>query len=187
MIAMKKKIGLGVIIIFCIFALSTLLLAEISGRDFTLINYLLSVSGGDKLSTASKSQIVSVGQTVAAKSESSKYTVRFGYIPQIIVIYKRQEENLDKAYVYPNPYKPLSGGRFDAEYLTFSKLTRTAKIEIFNIAGERVAEINKDSDENYYEWDARNNHGRKLGSGVYIFYISNEQGHKKVGKFSIIR
>jgi hypothetical protein len=96
--------------------------------------------------------------------------------------------DLDEAHVYPSPYKPGSGGDFDSEYLVFKQLTADAEIKVFNIAGELCASIEKtDSSVDYYEWDATNDAGEDLASGVYIFYITNEAGETAKGKFAIIR
>ncbi|MFH1415550.1 MAG: T9SS type A sorting domain-containing protein [Elusimicrobiota bacterium] len=95
--------------------------------------------------------------------------------------------DIKDAYAYPNPYKPGSGGLYDADYITFGGLTSRASIEIYNIAGEKVAEIEKDSLIDKLVWEPKSSSGKDLASGVYIFYIEDPGGTKKTGKFSIIR
>lgn len=162
--------------------------AAIMSVNFKLGNYLLPSSGGGKMSSATKSSSVSFGQNLAGKTESANFKSGAGYISNITATTRaRAADNLEKAYVYPNPFKPGSGGDYDAENITFSNLTEQTKIEIYNIAGELVATIDKNNDQNEKQWNAANDAGKKLASGVYIFYISNDNGQKKTGKFAIVK
>ena len=134
-----------------------------------------------------KKASVEAGQNISGSSKSTKYSMKFGYIFSVSAVAGGPRDNLDETYVYPNPYKPGSGSRYDADYITFSELTRQATIEVYNIAGELVATIEKDSSSNEEQWGAINDAGKSLASGVYIFYISNNMGHKKVGRFAIVK
>ena len=100
-------------------------------------------------------------------------------------VYFNADKN-DVIIMYPNPYRPGSGGNFDAPYITFKNLTENTRIRIFNIAGELVKEDIANSYGNY-EWNACNNSGEKVASGVYIVLATNDQGMKKTGKIAIIK
>ena len=102
--------------------------------------------------------------------------------------------NLDNVITYPNPYK---AGRTDYDgalgvlgHVYFDNLTAKAKIKLFNIAGELVNTIDKDdATSGRYDWEMTNKDGKKLASGVYIYYITNpdNSSHKKIGKLAIIK
>ncbi|MBA7481213.1 hypothetical protein ES707_16683 [subsurface metagenome] len=93
---------------------------------------------------------------------------------------------LDNVKVYPNPYKPGSGGLFDASGISFVGLAGETKIKIYNIAGELVLEQDNNEYPDY-EWNIRNKKGKKVASGVYIYLITNDRGNKKIGKFTIVK
>jgi hypothetical protein len=89
--------------------------------------------------------------------------------------------NLEDVVVYPNPFKPDMG----TNVITFSNLTENAKIQIYTITGNLVFEEKADSIE--YKWNLKNRNGNDVASGVYIYYISNDKGEKKIGKITIIK
>ncbi|MCX5782501.1 MAG: hypothetical protein NT145_07365, partial [Elusimicrobia bacterium] len=102
-------------------------------------------------------------------------------------------QNLESVNVYPNPYSPGSGTRFDnsslGEGIVFDKLTAKAKVRIFNVAGELVAELDETDGDGRYLWDIRNQSGNKVASGVYIYLVTNpdDNSQKAKGKFAIIK
>jgi hypothetical protein len=78
---------------------------------------------------------------------------------------------------YPNPFNPSTNLGFGISDLGFVKL------EIFDITGRKMATlVNKELPPGEYEvqWDGRDDAGREVGSGVYIYRL-------KVGNFSRIR
>ncbi|MCL2335209.1 MAG: glycosyl hydrolase, partial [Endomicrobia bacterium] len=84
--------------------------------------------------------------------------------------------------VFPNPYKPSRQGGFG---ISFSGLRAGAQIRIFNIAGEKIFDASVRSD-GVYNWNACNNSGNKVASGVYIYYIDSG-GSAYKGKIAIER
>jgi len=97
-----------------------------------------------------------------------------------------KDEPGEKVSVYPVPFKPASGGRYDAEGITFSGLGENANIKIFNVAGEKVFEKTV-SDSGIFVWDAKNNGGNDVASGIYIYYVKTGDGKKFKGKLAIER
>jgi len=89
--------------------------------------------------------------------------------------------DLSNVIVYPNPFKPYLGHT----EIYFKGLTEKTTIKIYNIAGELVRKI--ENVEGETTWDARNNSGNKVASGVYIYIITNDKGNKKIGKLAIIK
>lgn len=89
--------------------------------------------------------------------------------------------DLSNIIVYPNPFKPHLGHN----EIYFKGLTTKTTIKIYNIAGELVRKIENVDGET--TWDARNNSGNKVASGVYIYLITNDKGNKRTGKLAVIK
>ncbi len=94
-------------------------------------------------------------------------------------------QSLNQIQVYPNPYKPNSFTHHTK--IIFNNLTREATIKIYNLAGEMVFKGREMDSDGKYQWQATNNDGNKLASGIYIYLITNNQGEKKTGKIGVIR
>lgn len=97
------------------------------------------------------------------------------------------------AKVYPNPYRPGSGGNFDQSTLgdgiVFAGLgaNQTVKVIIVDLAGQLVYQNSGVADSaGRYFWDTKTVAGGKAATGVYIYLIT-AGGELKKGKFSIIR
>ncbi|MDD5258541.1 MAG: DUF5123 domain-containing protein, partial [bacterium] len=88
--------------------------------------------------------------------------------------------NLDKVRSFPNPWKKSKGG-----LITISHLTHNAKVKIFNLASELIRELGEQ--DGVVTWDAKNENGQDVGSGVYIYYAWDDEGHEKTGKIVIIK
>ena len=93
---------------------------------------------------------------------------------------------LDNVTVYPNPYRPGSGGAFDSTVMTFAGLTSGARIKIFTVSGSFAAEL-ADTGSGLVNWNVTNSSGDKLASGLYFYVITDTAGNKKTGKFSVVR
>lgn len=90
--------------------------------------------------------------------------------------------------VYPVPWKPGSGGRFDAVALSFDHLPPSGRIRILTLAGERVADLAFDGHAaGAITWDGRTREGRRCASGVYIAKIVSDDGGTMFVKFAIER
>jgi hypothetical protein len=95
--------------------------------------------------------------------------------------------NLNKARTYPNPVKPGAGGDYDSSYITFSQLTPSAVIKIYDISGNQVAEIENTGNDGEEKWYMINDGGKDVVSGVYVWLIEDDDGNEKTGKLAIIR
>ncbi|MFH1097813.1 MAG: YCF48-related protein [Candidatus Desantisbacteria bacterium] len=90
--------------------------------------------------------------------------------------------------VYPNPCKS------EEKYVVFGdpsdhnkKLTRQSTIKIYNIAGEWIRTIEEVDGDGKATWDITNNEGKRVASGIYVYYISNPEGQRCTGKIGVIR
>jgi len=90
--------------------------------------------------------------------------------------------SLDATRVYPNPFRPS----VNSQGITFDGLTASARIKIFNIAGELVRQLTDTAGTGVVRWDGSNESGSMLASGTYIAYVEGAAGTKKI-KFALIR
>jgi len=109
------------------------------------------------------------------------------------------EADLSNAVIYPNPFKPFdnrfeTGSKYSAgdQYsgIHFTKLTSNTKIRIFTIDGVPVRSGLISSAAGTCLWDARNDEGRDVSSGLYLVLAEDPKalGEKKfIGKIAIIR
>jgi hypothetical protein len=93
----------------------------------------------------------------------------------------------ERIVVYPVPYKPNSGGKYGGDGIYFSNIDEGTNIQIFNIAGEKVFDKTVDEDSGEFLWNAKNNAGNDIASGVYFYYIKTSDGTKVKGKLAIER
>jgi hypothetical protein len=90
-------------------------------------------------------------------------------------------ENLNSVYVYPNPVRPEFGGT-----VKIAGLLDKANVKITDIEGNLVYEST--SEGGAVEWDTTAFGKHKVASGVYMIFVSAEDGiETKVKKVMIIR
>lgn len=98
------------------------------------------------------------------------------------------KENLDEMYVYPNPYSLNS----NQDYITFANITRDASIDIYDLTGKFLININETNGNGGVEWDMTDGGGNKLNTGIYIYRAtgknsSGQDVEEKMGKFAVVR
>ncbi|MCB1058690.1 MAG: S8 family serine peptidase [Calditrichaeota bacterium] len=93
-------------------------------------------------------------------------------------------QNIDDAYVYPNPFKGRGAAGGNGVY--FAALPTTATIRIFSIDGALLRKIEHNGATGFAEWDLRNDSGDAVSSGVYIYTIESN-GDKVAGKIAVAR
>jgi len=96
-----------------------------------------------------------------------------------ITIVKGVVKDLREIIVYPIPFRSAKHTE-----IYFKGIGKQAEIRIFNIFGELVRRIDNVDQET--TWDIRNDFGRKVSSGIYIYIITNKEG-KRTGKLAIIK
>ncbi|MFH1282258.1 MAG: T9SS type A sorting domain-containing protein, partial [bacterium] len=94
--------------------------------------------------------------------------------------------SLEETVIYPNPYMPRSGGRFDSPGIVFDKLPTSSRIKIYNILGDLAIEMEETDADGILVWDGKNDFGDNVASGVYFAYIEAAGGNK-IFKFAIER
>jgi hypothetical protein len=91
--------------------------------------------------------------------------------------------NLENVIVYPNPFQPGAGHTA----IVFNNLTENAKIRVYKMTGELVADTDVITVDGTAAWDATNKDGDALASGLYLYLVTNDAGQKKTGKLAILR
>ena len=98
-------------------------------------------------------------------------------------------EDFSKINVFPNPFYGISNHNpIDGKKLvTFTHLPQRAVIKIFNISGQLVRTIEKDSPGKTVTWNFSNNDGWLVAGGMYVAYIElPEFGKTKILKLIVI-
>jgi hypothetical protein len=99
------------------------------------------------------------------------------------------KNDVQKVNVFPNPYYGVNPEEINKyqRFVTFNHLPKISTIRIFNIAGEMVRVIRKDSETQFQRWDLANENGLPVGSGLYIAYIDMGELGTKILKLSVIQ
>ena len=83
--------------------------------------------------------------------------------------------------VSPNPF--IIGE--DTE-IVISNISKNSIVKIMNLSGYVVKEFNMKNHNTYIEWSGKSDDGYKLGTGIYLVSVFNEQGGTGVTKLAII-
>jgi ligand-binding sensor domain-containing protein len=90
-------------------------------------------------------------------------------------------DNFSDAYVFPNPVRPGYDGK-----ITITNLVRGVNVKITDISGNLVYETVAKGGQ--ATWDGRNFAGHRVASGVYLVFMTNEDGSKThVGKLLFLK
>lgn len=103
---------------------------------------------------------------------------------------RRERKNLlDKVKIVPNPYFAYSTYEtsYDLPQIKFIHLDKEATVRIFNLAGQLVKTLTKDSETNELTWDLRNESRLKISSGMYIAHIEVPGVGEKIIKFAVVQ
>ena len=90
--------------------------------------------------------------------------------------------SLADAYAFPNPFKPSEGHT----QITFTNLASICTIKIFTMTGDLVKTIAANDGSGQAAWNAKNDAGEPVVSGLYLFVIDSGQDVKR-GKLVIIK
>lgn len=98
-------------------------------------------------------------------------------------------QDFEKINVFPNPY--YGGYRSELNkyerHITFAHLPQRAIIRIFNLAGQLVRKLEKDSFDQFLRWNMLTEEFYQIPSGLYIAYIEMPDfGVTKIVKFSVL-
>lgn len=89
--------------------------------------------------------------------------------------------DLTSARVHPNPFRAARGDTT----ITFDQMTANSTIKIYTVSGRWVKTLQASNGSAI--WDLTTDSGDKAASGLYIYLITDDQGHKTRGKLAAIR
>jgi len=87
----------------------------------------------------------------------------------------------NKVTPYPNPFRASKG----STHILLSNIKAGDVIRIFSLSGDKVYEATAQGDGDYL-WDVKNNAGKNIASGIYMFHIESK-GKVSTGKIVIER
>lgn len=120
----------------------------------------------------------STGQLGYGTVSSARYSVNWG----AVVSLPPPQDNVDTSHVYPNPCNL----RKSCTGVFFTRLTAKATVRVYTVSGELVRTIEKNSNSDSVGWDLKNESGRQVASGLYI-YFNEGGGTSRKGKLVIVR
>ncbi len=82
--------------------------------------------------------------------------------------------------VYPNPCDLEQGH----SSVTFKGLTEEVTIRIFTVSGQLVRK-EEISGQYSWDWDLKNDDGKEVARGIYVWMVTNPAGEKRKGKIAI--
>ncbi len=91
-------------------------------------------------------------------------------------------ETLGGVQVFPNPWRV---DRHRGEEITFGQLTDHVRIRVFSVSGQLVKDLGDAASAAH--WDLTNATGERVGSGIYLYLITNSMGQQIRGKVAVIR
>jgi len=153
----------------------------------------VSFLGTKSINVKFKYPIKSTGITYTIKLENMKSSIETGNIELLTgagsyIVLSTNANNLSDMYVFPNPF---SLSESDGT-VYFANLPAKTDIIIFDIRGDRIAEISERDGNGGVSWNLTNLKGEKVSSGIYIYRAavidaSNNETEVKLGKFAITR
>jgi hypothetical protein len=103
------------------------------------------------------------------------------YVDFIVNLTLAARVDIKSIFPYPNPVNLTK-----LKAVRFRNVPPEADLYIYNTAGQRVAIIDSDGGGTIRSWFLKNESGKQVAAGIYLFVVSGE-GLSQLGKFSIIR
>lgn len=103
---------------------------------------------------------------------------------------KLAQDDVESINVFPNPYygaSRMETNKYE-KIVTFTHLPQRATLRIFNLAGQLVRTLEKNSPDEFLRWDLLNESRYEAPSGLYIVYIElPDIGKTKILKLAIVQ
>ncbi|MDR1323106.1 MAG: FG-GAP-like repeat-containing protein [Candidatus Margulisbacteria bacterium] len=104
-------------------------------------------------------------------------------------------DNLKDVHMFPNPYKGNDGdlsngedGYANRDQIVLENITKTTRAKIYTISGELVTTLEDPNTSTHsLKWDLTNSRGAKVASGIYIILLTDEEGHRFIGRLTVVR
>ena len=92
------------------------------------------------------------------------------------------DSGLNGVRVYPNPWR---SDRRAWSNLQFDHVGNASTVKLFTIAGHFIRTLISSGDR--ASWDLKNASGDLVGSGIYLYLVTDSQGRQSRGKLAVIR
>ncbi|OGR79435.1 MAG: hypothetical protein A3I11_03445 [Elusimicrobia bacterium RIFCSPLOWO2_02_FULL_39_32] len=106
------------------------------------------------------------------------------HLTQFRVVIAAPASNLAGTVVYPNPFRPTVAAQL-VQGITFDLMPVDSTIQIYTLAGDLVKQLKADAT-GIVNWNAKNEDGKDVASGVYFALIKGG-GDKKTLKIAVQR
>jgi hypothetical protein len=103
---------------------------------------------------------------------------------------KLAKEDVEQINVFPNPYYAYNRMETNniEKTVTFTHLPVKATVRIFNLAGQLVRKLEKNSSDTFLRWDLLNESQFQAPSGIYIVHFDlPEIGKTKILKLAVVQ
>ncbi|MCX7876021.1 MAG: hypothetical protein N2321_07640 [Melioribacteraceae bacterium] len=110
--------------------------------------------------------------------------------PSVTVSDDLAKQDVEQINVFPNPYYGVNSQELNKyqRFVTFTHLPTKATIRIFNLAGQLVRTLEKDTPDQFFRWDLNNKEQLPVASGLYIVHIDMpDLGKTKILKVAVIQ
>jgi hypothetical protein len=84
--------------------------------------------------------------------------------------------------VFPNPWRV---DRHKSIPMRFERLGQTGNLSIFTLSGHRVKSLNTAGGS--VDWNLTNEANQKVASGLYLYLVTDDEGHEARGKLAVVR
>ncbi len=101
----------------------------------------------------------------------------------IYKVMSKVTEGFEELIVYPNPFKVREA---KDGFVKFINLPNKVTLQIYSIAGELVYDKEYVDTKGGITWNGKNNSGKRAATGIYVYLLKDDNGHKKKGKLSVI-
>jgi hypothetical protein len=109
-------------------------------------------------------------------ASSNEITAMTDHLALFQIMLLAPGNSVNECKAFPNPFRPSQTGN---RFLNFSSLPAGAKLTIYTLRGEMVWEKTAD-DQGNISWDAKNDNGEPVGSGVYFVLLDGSGGKKTI-------
>ena len=147
---------------------------------------ILSLNGGKPVGAVGQEYTLNI-KNVFSSLASGYVRINAGAGSSIVLA--SNKNNLSEVFVYPSPVKL---GNTPDRRLTFANLTRFAKISIWNLAGDKITDLEEKDGNGGVSWNLIDSSGKEITSGIYLYRIvmlnsSGEEIENKIGKFAVVK
>jgi hypothetical protein len=95
----------------------------------------------------------------------------------------RPASAMDRVRCYPNPFRPYLGHTT----IAWAGVAARTRLRVMDASGLTLLDREQATPTGTLTWDVRDRGGRDLGSGVYVFAVTDSSGSTAVGRFAVIR